>query len=59
VKNINLYLEGGKVENLRKLMQKNAVSVLDDIVIWWKGQGDILSGSYTVYYFRGEKLKEV
>jgi len=47
------------VENLRKVMQKNAVSVLDDIVIRWKGQGDILSGNYTAYYFRGKGLKEV
>jgi len=59
VKSTNLYLEGGKVENLRKVMQKNTVSVLDDILIQWKGQGDILSGNYTVYYFRGEGLKEV
>ena len=29
VKTVNLYLEGGKLENLRKGVQKNAVSVLD------------------------------
>jgi hypothetical protein len=47
------------MENLRKVMQKNAVSFLDVSVIRWKGPGDILSGTYTVYYFRGEGLKEV
>jgi hypothetical protein len=33
-------------------------SLLDVSVIWWKGQGDIQSGSYTVYHSRGEGLEE-
>lgn len=56
--NTNLYSEGGKSENLRKGVRKNTVSVLVVSVIWWKGQSDIRSGSYTVYYSRCEGLKE-
>jgi len=40
VKITNLYLEGGKLENLRKGVQ-NSVSVLDVNVNQWEGQGDI------------------
>jgi hypothetical protein len=58
VKSMNLYLERGKLENLRKGVHNNAVSILDVSVIWWKRQGYIRSGSYTVYYSRGEGLKE-
>jgi hypothetical protein len=57
VKIMNLYLEEGKFKNLRKGVQKNAVSLQDVSVIWWKGQGDIQSGSYTVYLSRGEGMK--
>jgi len=46
------------LENLRKGVQKNVVSLLDISVIQWKGQGDIRSANYTVYYSRGEGLKE-
>jgi hypothetical protein len=46
-----------KLENLKKGLQKNAVSVLDISVRWWKGQGEIRSGNFTMY-LRGEGLKE-
>jgi hypothetical protein len=35
---------------LKKEMQKNAVSVLGVSEVRWKGQGEIRSGNYTVYY---------
>ena len=42
------------MENLKKEMQKNAVSVLGVSEVRWKGQGEIRSGDYTVYYSGGE-----
>jgi len=38
------------LENLKKEMQKNEVSVLGVSEVRWKGQGEIRSGDYTVYY---------
>jgi len=40
----------GKLENLKMEMQKNEVSVLDVSEVRWKGQSEIRSGDYTVYY---------
>jgi nitrogen regulatory protein PII len=46
--------QGGKLENLNKEMQKNSVSVLGVSEVRGKGQGEIRSGDYTVYYSEGE-----
>jgi hypothetical protein len=48
--NVRTLNQGGKLENLKKEMQKNAVSVLGVSEVWWKGRGEIRSGDYTVYY---------
>ena len=42
------------MENLKTEMQKNKVSVLGVSGVRWKGQGEITSGDYTVYYLGGE-----
>jgi hypothetical protein len=42
------------LENLKQEMQKNEVPVLGVSELQWKGQGEIRSGDYTVYYSRGE-----
>ena len=42
------------MENLKKEMQKNKVSVLGVSEVRWTGQGEIRSGDYTVYYSGGE-----
>ena len=39
-------------------MQKNYVSVLGVSQVWWKGQGEIRSGDYTVYYSGGERAEK-
>jgi exonuclease III len=46
-----------KIEHLKKEMQKNAVSVLGVSEVWWKGQGEIISGDYTVYYSGGDRAE--
>ena len=38
-------------------MQKNDLSVLGVSEVRWKGQGEIRSGDYTVYYSGGEKAE--
>ena len=38
-------------------MQKNDVSVLGVSEVRWKGQGEIRSGDYTVYYSGGERTE--
>jgi hypothetical protein len=38
-------------------MQKNEVSVLGVNEVRWKGQGEIRSGDYTVYYSGGEQAE--
>ena len=38
-------------------MQKNDVSVLGVSEVRWKGQGEIRSGDYTVYYSGGERAE--
>jgi exonuclease III len=49
--------KGGKLENLKKEMQKNAVSVLSVSELRWKGQGEIRSDDYTVYYCGGDRAE--
>ena len=46
--------QGGKLENLKKEMQKNELPILGVTEAQWKGQGEIKSGDYTVYYSGGE-----
>jgi hypothetical protein len=40
---------GGKLQNLKKDMQKNAVSVLGVSEVRWKEEGEIKNGDFTVY----------
>jgi hypothetical protein len=47
----------GKLENLKKEMQKNAVSVLGVSEVRWKGQGEIRSGDFTVYSSGGDRAE--
>ena len=49
--------QGGKMENLKTEMQKNEVFVLGVGEERWKGQGEIRSGYYTVYYSRGKRAE--
>ena len=41
-----------------KSLQKNAVSILGVSEVRWKGQGEIRSGDYTVYYSGGERAEK-
>ena len=50
-------LNRGKLENFKTEMQKNDVSVLGVSEVRWKGQGEIRSGDYTVYYSGGERAE--
>jgi hypothetical protein len=50
--NVRTLNREGKLENLKKEMQKNVVSILDVSEMRWKGQGEIRSGDYRVYYSR-------
>ena len=43
------------MENFKQEMQKNEVIVLGVSEVRWKGQGEIRSGDYTVYYSGGEE----
>ena len=52
--NVRTLNQGGKLENLKTKMQKNDVSVLAVSEVRWKGQGEIRSGDYAVYYLGGE-----
>jgi exonuclease III len=47
----------GHSHNLKKEVQKNAVSVPGVSQVWWKGQGEIRSGDYTVYYSGGVRAE--
>ena len=40
-------------------MQKNAVSILGVSEVRWKGQGELRSGDYVVYYSGGERAEKV
>ena len=46
------------MQNLKKEMQKNEVSILDVSEVGWKGQGEIRSGDYIVYYSGGERAEK-
>jgi hypothetical protein len=50
--NVRTLNQGGKLENLKKEMQKNEVSVLGVSEVRWKGQGLIRSGDYSVLFRR-------
>jgi exonuclease III len=56
--NVRTLNRGGKLENLKKEMQKNAVSILGVTEVQWKGQGEIRSGDYTVYYSGRERAEK-
>jgi hypothetical protein len=47
--------QGGKLENLKTEMRKNSLPVLDVREVRWKGQSEITSGDYIVYYSGGER----
>ena len=44
---------------MKKEMQKNVVSILGISEVRWKGQGEIRSGDYTVYYSGSELAEKV
>ena len=49
--------QGGKLENLKTEMRKNEVSALGVSEVQWRGQGEIRSGDYTVYFSGGERAE--
>jgi nitrogen regulatory protein PII len=49
---------GGKLENLKKELQMNEVSILGVSEVRWKGQGEVKSGDYTVYYSGCERAEK-
>jgi hypothetical protein len=55
--NVRTLNQGGKLKKLKKEMQKNAVTVLGVSEVWWKVQGEIRSGDYTVYYCGGDRAE--
>jgi hypothetical protein len=55
---VRILNQGGKLEHLKKEMQKNAVSVLGVSEVWWTGQGEIRSDCYTVYYSGGDRAEK-
>jgi len=57
--NVRTLNRGGKLKNLKKEMQKNEVSILGLSEERSKGQGEIRSGDYTVYYSRSERAEKV
>jgi len=46
------------LENIKKEMQKNEVSIVGVSEVRWKGQGEIRSDDYTVYYSGGERAEK-
>jgi hypothetical protein len=48
--NVGTLNQGGNLENFKTEMQKSEVSVLGVIEVRWKGQIEIRSGYYTLYY---------
>ena len=55
--NVRTLNQVGKLENFKTEMQKNEVSVLGVSEVRWKGQGEIKTGDYTVYYSGGERAE--
>jgi len=53
--NIRTLKQGGKLENLKTDMRECEVPVLGVSEVRWKGEGEIRSGDYTVYYSGGER----
>jgi hypothetical protein len=51
--------QGGKLQNLKKKTQQNEVHILGVSEVRWKGEGEIRSGYYTVYYSGGERAEKV
>jgi len=56
--NVRTLNSGGKLENLRREMQKNEVSILGVSELRWKGQGELRSGDYSEYYSDGERAEK-
>jgi len=56
--NVRTLKRGGKLENLKKEMQKNEVFVLRVSEVGWKGQGEIRKGDYRVYYSGSERAEK-
>jgi hypothetical protein len=56
-KNVRTLRQGGKFANLKKEIQKNELPILRVNEAWWKGQGEIQSCEYTVYYFGGKRAE--
>jgi nitrogen regulatory protein PII len=55
--NVRTLNQGGKLENLKKEMEKNEMSIMGVSEVKWKGQCEIRSGNYTMHYSGGEKSK--
>jgi hypothetical protein len=53
--NVKTLNQGSKLKDLKKDTHKNAGSVLEATEVQWKGQGEISSADYTVYYSGGER----
>ena len=53
--NVRTLNRGGKLEYLKKEMQKNEVYVLGVCEVRWKGQDEIRFGDYTMYNSGGER----
>jgi hypothetical protein len=57
--NVRTLNRESKLENMKKEMQKNEVSVLGVSEVRWKGQGEIRTGDYIVYYSGGERAEKM
>jgi hypothetical protein len=57
--NVRTLNRGGKLENLKKEMQKSEVDILGVSEVRWKGQCEIRSGDYTVYYSGSERAEKM
>jgi hypothetical protein len=53
--NLRTLNQRGKLENLKKEIEQNAVSALGVREGQWKGQGETHSGNYKVYYSGDER----
>jgi hypothetical protein len=55
--NLRTLRQGGKLVNLKKEIQKNELPILSVSEARWKGQGEIQSFDYTVYYCGGKRAE--
>jgi exonuclease III len=55
--NVRTLNRGSKLENLKKEIQQNEVSILGVSEVLWIGQGEVRSADYTVYYSGGERAE--